>query len=101
MTIHAGDAHALRLTAPEVVGAYQRDGAVCLRGLLSSDGVALLRQGSDHNLAAPSQRFLGDDIRHAPRPWTTSPAFRGLADALPAGVAMDHPLFPVVCPRPS
>ena len=31
-----------------------------------------------------------------PRPWTTSPPFPGLADELPAGAPMDHPLFPVL-----
>jgi ectoine hydroxylase-related dioxygenase (phytanoyl-CoA dioxygenase family) len=41
-----------------------------------------------------SVRFLGDDARHAPRPWVTSPEFPGLADELPAGAAMDHALFP-------
>lgn len=43
-----------------------------------------------------SVRFLGDDVTHAPRPWVTSPDFPGLADVLPAGVAMDHPLFPLL-----
>lgn len=43
-----------------------------------------------------SVRFLGDDIRHAPRRWKTSPEFPGLAEALPAGAPMDHPLFPVL-----
>ncbi len=43
-----------------------------------------------------SARFVGDDARHAPRPWTTSPAFPGLADRLPAGTPFDDPLFPVV-----
>ena len=42
-----------------------------------------------------SVRFLGDDVTHAPRPWRTSPEFPGLADELPAGAPMDHPLFPV------
>jgi ectoine hydroxylase-related dioxygenase (phytanoyl-CoA dioxygenase family) len=46
-----------------------------------------------------SVRFLGDDIVHAPRPWTTSPPFPGLADELPAGAPMDHPLFPVLWSR--
>jgi len=41
-----------------------------------------------------SVRFMGDDVRHAPRPWVTSPAFPGLADELPAGAVMDHALFP-------
>jgi ectoine hydroxylase-related dioxygenase (phytanoyl-CoA dioxygenase family) len=43
-----------------------------------------------------SVRFLGDDIRHAPRRWVTSPEFPGLAERLPAGAPMDDPLFPVV-----
>lgn len=43
-----------------------------------------------------SLRFLGDDMVHAPRPWETSPPFPGLADELPAGAALDHPLFPVL-----
>lgn len=43
-----------------------------------------------------SVRFLGDDITHAPRQWGTSPDFPGLNEQLPAGVRMDHPLFPVI-----
>lgn len=43
-----------------------------------------------------SLRFLGDDMRHAPRPWVTSPPFPGLEQALPAGAPMDHPLFPLM-----
>ncbi len=43
-----------------------------------------------------SVRFLGDDIRHAPRRWVTSPEFPGLADTLAAGAAMEHPLFPLL-----
>ncbi len=43
-----------------------------------------------------SARFIGDDVRHAPRAWTTSPEFPGLVDELPAGAEMDHPLFPVL-----
>lgn len=46
-----------------------------------------------------SVRFLGDDMVHAPRDWTTSPPFPGLADELPAGAPMDHPLFPVLFTR--
>jgi len=46
-----------------------------------------------------SVRFLGDDMVHAPRPWTTSPPFDGLLDELPAGAPMDHPLFPVLFPN--
>ncbi|HUO96426.1 MAG TPA: phytanoyl-CoA dioxygenase family protein [Steroidobacteraceae bacterium] len=43
-----------------------------------------------------SLRLVGDDIRHAPRPWVTSPAFPGLEQELPAGAPLDHPLFPVL-----
>jgi ectoine hydroxylase-related dioxygenase (phytanoyl-CoA dioxygenase family) len=43
-----------------------------------------------------SVRFLGDDMRHAPRPWRTSPEFPGLADELPAGAPMQHALFPLL-----
>jgi ectoine hydroxylase-related dioxygenase (phytanoyl-CoA dioxygenase family) len=43
-----------------------------------------------------SVRFLGDDIVHAPRRWTTSPAFPGLEDELPAGAPMHHGLFPLL-----
>jgi ectoine hydroxylase-related dioxygenase (phytanoyl-CoA dioxygenase family) len=43
-----------------------------------------------------SVRFLGDDIVHAPRAWATSPEFPGLAEVLPAGAAMEHPLFPLL-----
>jgi ectoine hydroxylase-related dioxygenase (phytanoyl-CoA dioxygenase family) len=45
-----------------------------------------------------SVRFLGDDIRHAPRAWRTSPEFPGLIDELPAGAPMEHPLFPLLWP---
>jgi ectoine hydroxylase-related dioxygenase (phytanoyl-CoA dioxygenase family) len=47
-----------------------------------------------------SVRFLGDDITHAPRRWRTSPEFPGLADVLPAGAPMNHPLFPVLWRAP-
>lgn len=43
-----------------------------------------------------SLRFLGDDMVHAPRPWTTSPAFDGLEDQILPGAAMEHELFPVL-----
>jgi ectoine hydroxylase-related dioxygenase (phytanoyl-CoA dioxygenase family) len=46
-----------------------------------------------------SVRFLGDDMVHAPRPWTTSPPFPGLETELPAGASLDHPLFPVLWSR--
>ncbi|MGA8705490.1 MAG: phytanoyl-CoA dioxygenase family protein [Steroidobacteraceae bacterium] len=47
-----------------------------------------------------SLRFLGDDIRHAPRPWRTSPEFPGLVEELPAGAPMAHALFPLLWPGP-
>ncbi len=46
-----------------------------------------------------SVRFLGDDMRHAPRAWTTSPDFPGLAGELPDGAPLDHPLFPMLWQR--
>lgn len=46
-----------------------------------------------------SLRLLGDDIRHAPRHWQTSPDFPGLTEVLPAGAPMEHPLFPLLWPR--
>jgi ectoine hydroxylase-related dioxygenase (phytanoyl-CoA dioxygenase family) len=45
-----------------------------------------------------SLRYLSAEARHAPRRWVTSPPFDGLDAQLPAGAAMDHPLFPVVWP---
>ena len=41
---------------PALVADFQRDGAVCLRGLLNATQVALLREGIDSNLASPSPR---------------------------------------------
>jgi ectoine hydroxylase-related dioxygenase (phytanoyl-CoA dioxygenase family) len=45
-----------------------------------------------------SRRSRSAGARHAPRAWRTSPPFDGLPSELPAGAAMDHPLFPVVWP---
>ncbi len=47
-----------------------------------------------HRRRVLSVRMLGDDMVHAPRPWTTSPPFDELD--LDAGAPMDHPLFPVL-----
>jgi ectoine hydroxylase-related dioxygenase (phytanoyl-CoA dioxygenase family) len=52
-----------------------------------------------HRRRALSLRFVGDDVTHAPRAWKTSPEFPGLADELPAGAPLDHPLFPLVWSR--
>ena len=46
-----------------------------------------------------SVRYLGDDMRHAPRRWTTSPPFPGLETELPAGAPMAHALFPLLIDR--
>jgi len=43
-----------------------------------------------------SVRTIGDDIRHAPRQWVTSPEFPGLAQELAAGAPLEHRLFPVL-----
>lgn len=49
-----------------------------------------------HRRRVFSVRFIGDDITHAPRAWTTSPAFPGLDTELAAGASMDHALFPLI-----
>jgi ectoine hydroxylase-related dioxygenase (phytanoyl-CoA dioxygenase family) len=43
-----------------------------------------------------SARYLGDDARHAVRPWRTSPPFEGLAERLADLAVMDDPLFPLL-----
>ncbi len=55
--------------------------------------------GTTRRRRAFSVRFLGDDAVHAPRPWATSPEFPGLAEELPAGAPMEHPLFPLLWQR--
>jgi len=103
--------------APGDIEAFGRDGALCLRQVLSSADVALLGWAIEpgdvvcfHMLTLHassgvdgpnrrrvfSVRFLGDDIVHAPRAWKTSPDFPGLAETLAAGAPMEHPLFPLV-----
>jgi len=49
-----------------------------------------------HRRRVLSVRFVGDDIRHSPRRWKTSPYFAGLEDELPPGAELNHPLFPIV-----
>ncbi len=41
-----------------------------------------------------SARYIGDDARHAIRPWRTSPPFEGLTQRLPDGAEMDDAQFP-------
>lgn len=55
-------------------------------------------KGSTDLRRAFSVRYMGDDIRRAPRIWRTSPESEGLSSELPEGVEMDHPLFPLVFP---
>jgi len=43
-----------------------------------------------------SARYLGDDMRHAVRPWRTSPPFAGLSERLADGALLDDALFPLV-----
>src|SRR5574337_1872387 len=50
------DQRAAQVADAQAIDAFARDGAVCLRGLLSADEVALLRRGIDANIAAPSPR---------------------------------------------
>jgi ectoine hydroxylase-related dioxygenase (phytanoyl-CoA dioxygenase family) len=56
--------------------------------------------GADRRRRVFSVRFMGDDVIHAPRRWATSPQFPGLDEQLPAGAPMEHPLFPMVWPKP-
>jgi ectoine hydroxylase-related dioxygenase (phytanoyl-CoA dioxygenase family) len=71
--------------------------AVCFHMLMlhGSRGVT-----GPHRRRVFSVRFMGDDTTHAPRRWRTSPEFPGLADELPAGAPMNHPLFPVLWRAP-
>jgi ectoine hydroxylase-related dioxygenase (phytanoyl-CoA dioxygenase family) len=52
--------------------------------------------GSASRRRVVSFRFLGEDARHAPRRWRTSPPFDGLRDELADGAVMDHALFPML-----
>jgi ectoine hydroxylase-related dioxygenase (phytanoyl-CoA dioxygenase family) len=50
--------HAARVADDVQVAAFQRDGAVCLRQLLSAAEIERLRHGIDANLATPSPRAI-------------------------------------------
>ena len=67
--------------------------AVCFHMLTlhGSAGVDLARRRRVFSV-----RLIGDDARHAPRRWPTSPEFPGLAEQLPAGAELEHPLFPLL-----
>ena len=79
---------------PRIIGWEVEPGdAVCFHmlALHAAGGV-----DGDRRRRVFSVRFLGDDIRHAPRMWATSPEFPGLRDELAAGQPMAHALFPVL-----
>ncbi len=67
--------------------------AVCFH-MLTLHGSAGV--GLDQRRRVFSVRVMGDDVRHAPRRWATSPEFEGLTDELPSGAPLDHPLFPLL-----
>lgn len=78
-----------------IIGWDLQPGDAVFFHMLALHGAGGMRAGRRRVL---SLRFLGEDMRHAPRAWKTSPDFPGLADELPAGAPLDHPLFPVVWP---
>ena len=43
---------------PALIEAFQRDGAVCVRGAFTQDEVSLVERGIERNLAEPSDRAL-------------------------------------------
>ncbi len=83
-------------TYPVVGWALEPGDAVCFHMLT----LHAARGTGERARRVLSIRFLGDDMVHAPRSWTTSPPFPGLEDELPAGAPLDHPLFPVLWARP-
>jgi ectoine hydroxylase-related dioxygenase (phytanoyl-CoA dioxygenase family) len=85
------DIEGARESFPILGWELQPGDAVCFHmlALHSARGVT-----GAHRRRVFSVRFLGDDIRHAPRRWRTSPEFPGLRDELPEGAPMNHPLFP-------
>lgn len=87
------DIEAMRSDYDILGWALEPGDAVCFHMLTlhASSGI----QGTSRRRAF-SVRFLGDDITHAPRRWATSPDFPGLADDIPEGAPMDHPLFPLL-----
>ena len=88
------DIEADRAAYPIVGWALEPGDLVCFHMLTLHSSA-----GADRRRRVFSVRFLGDDAVHAPRAWTTSPPFPGLEAELPAGAAMNHPLFPIVWPK--
>ena len=87
------DIESNRAAYPIIGWALEPGDMVCFNMLTlhASGGV-----GGNTRRRAFSVRFIGDDVRHAPRRWRTSPDFPGLDAQLPEGAPMDHPLFPVL-----
>ena len=75
------------MTSPTALAeAFERDGAVVVRGLLSAADLALLESGIEDNLASPSPRALVASQADDPgrffedfRNWRRIPAYRSLA----------------------
>ncbi|MBV9621190.1 MAG: phytanoyl-CoA dioxygenase family protein [Gammaproteobacteria bacterium] len=88
------DIEAHRESFPILGWALQPGDAVCFH-MLTLHGSAGVPAGTRRRVF--SVRLLGDDIRHEPRAWPTSPEFPGLD--LPRGAPMAHPLFPRLWPR--
>jgi ectoine hydroxylase-related dioxygenase (phytanoyl-CoA dioxygenase family) len=91
------DIEADRAAHPILGWALEPGDAVCFH-MLTLHGSRGVSGGNRRRVF--SVRFLGDDARHAPRRWKTSPEFPGLADSLAAGAPMDHPLFPMLWSSP-
>ena len=87
------DIEANRAAHPIIGWALEPGDMVCFHMLTlhASGGV-----GGERRRRAFSLRFIGDDIRHKPRPWRTSPEFPGLRETLAEDAPLDHPLFPVL-----
>jgi ectoine hydroxylase-related dioxygenase (phytanoyl-CoA dioxygenase family) len=85
------DIEATRKQQPIIGWALEPGDVVCFH-MLALHATA----GASQRRRVFSVRFLGEDMRHAPRSWKTSPDFPGLAQELPAGAEMVHPLFPLL-----
>jgi len=66
----------------EEIEAFQRDGAVCLRGVIGMDWIERLREGVEHTLANPSPRGRlwnrdeqGRESRYDSQVWRTRPEY--------------------------
>ena len=87
------DIEARRADYP-IVGWAVEPGDVVAFNMLTLHGSAGVEPGRRRRVF--SLRMIGDDVRHAPRSWVTSPEFPGLSRELPAGAPMEHRLFPLL-----